>query len=50
MARKIESAFDFYFEKPTNQLLLEQANFNHVGCLNRTCKVGSIQAEPIGPV
>jgi eukaryotic-like serine/threonine-protein kinase len=36
---KLAGAFDFYFAKPTNTLLPEQANFNNV--LKRTGKVGS---------
>src|SRR4051794_40897179 len=39
MAEKSDSAFDFYFAKPTHTLLPEQANFNRD--LSRTCKVGS---------
>jgi formylglycine-generating enzyme required for sulfatase activity len=38
---KQDSAFDFYFAKPTNTLLPEQANFS--GVLRRTCKVGSYE-------
>jgi serine/threonine protein kinase/formylglycine-generating enzyme required for sulfatase activity len=38
-----DSAFDFYFAKPTNTLLPEQANFNNV--LKRTCKVGSYESN-----
>ena len=38
---KLDSAFDFYFDKPTNKLLPEQANFEHGKGLKRTCKVGS---------
>ncbi len=42
---KADSAFDFYFTKPTNTLLPEQANFApRVGTgLMRTCKVGSYE-------
>ncbi len=29
LSDKFESAYDFYFDKPTNQLLPEQANFEH---------------------
>ena len=46
-ADKAESAFDFYFAKPTNTLLPEQANFNESG-LNRTCKVGSYKPNELG--
>jgi len=43
---KLDSAFDFYFAKPTNLLLPEQANFNNV--LKRTCKVGSYEPNLLG--
>ena len=43
LADKFDSAFDFYFDKPTKQLLPEQANFEHGKGLKRTCKVGSYQ-------
>jgi serine/threonine protein kinase/formylglycine-generating enzyme required for sulfatase activity len=43
---KSESAFDFYFAKPTNTLLPEQANFNNT--LKRTCKVGSYEPNLLG--
>jgi len=46
MSDKQDSAFDFYFAKPTNTLLPEQANFQHGKELKRTCKVGSY--EPNG--
>ena len=46
MADKRDSAFDFYFAKPTNTLLPEQANFNKR--LNRTCKVGSYAPNLLG--
>ncbi len=53
MADKLDSAFDFYFAKPTNTLLPEQANFNggtkeNIVGLKRTCKVGSYVANPLG--
>lgn len=48
MTDKAESAFDFYFEKPTNQIMPEQANFEHDKCLNRTCKVGSYKPNRLG--
>jgi formylglycine-generating enzyme required for sulfatase activity len=41
---KRDSAFHFYFDKPTNQVLPEQANFH----LNRTCKVGSYAPNRLG--
>ncbi len=44
---KFYSAFDFYFEKPTNQLLPGQANFNLSG-LKRPRKVGSYQPNRLG--
>ncbi len=40
--------FDFYFDKPTNQLLPEQANFEHGKGLKRTCKVGSYKPNKLG--
>ena len=46
MADKADSAFDFYFAKPTNTLLPEQANFDKG--LNRTCKVGSYEPNRLG--
>jgi serine/threonine protein kinase/formylglycine-generating enzyme required for sulfatase activity len=46
MADKADSAFDFYFAKPTNTLLPEQANFD-MG-LNRMCKVGSYEPNVLG--
>ncbi len=46
LSNKADSAFDFYFAKPTNTLLPEQANFDKV--LNRTCKVGSYEPNALG--
>jgi eukaryotic-like serine/threonine-protein kinase len=46
MADKLDSAFDFYFAKPTNTLLPEQANFNNG--LNRPSKVGSYPPNRLG--
>ena len=46
MLDKLDSAFDFYFAKPTNTLLPEQANFNKG--LNRSCKVGSYEPNRLG--
>ncbi len=43
---KADSAFDFYFAKPTNQPLPGQLNFNNV--LKRTCKVGSYEPKLLG--
>jgi formylglycine-generating enzyme required for sulfatase activity len=48
MADRLDSAFDFYFARPTNTLLPEQANFKHDNGLNRTCKVGSYEANRLG--
>lgn len=45
MSDKLDSAFDFYFDKPVEQLQPEQANF---GRLRRTCKVGSYQPNKLG--
>jgi len=46
MADKADSAFDFYLEKPTNELKAEQANFNQN--VKRTCKVGSYAPNRLG--
>jgi formylglycine-generating enzyme required for sulfatase activity len=45
---KLDSAFDFYLEKPTSQLLPEQANFGHGKALKRPCKVGSYPPNRLG--
>ena len=45
LADRFESAFDFYCEKPTNQLLPDQANILGKG---RTCKVGSYKPNRLG--
>jgi formylglycine-generating enzyme required for sulfatase activity len=49
-ADKFEYGFDFYFEKPTNQLLLGLANFSPKPGegLQRTCKVGSYKPNSLG--
>ena len=41
-----QSAFDFYFEKPTNQFSPAQANINNIK--GRTCKVGSYRPNRLG--
>ena len=48
--RQVSTArFDFYFDKPTNQLLPEQANFRQDGKgLKRTCKVGTYKPNRLG--
>ncbi len=43
-----ESAFDYYFDKPTNQLHKSQANFAHPSALKRPCKVGSYEPNRLG--
>jgi formylglycine-generating enzyme required for sulfatase activity len=43
---KSESAYDYYFDKRTNQLLPEQANADRK--LERTCKVGSYKPNRLG--
>jgi eukaryotic-like serine/threonine-protein kinase len=45
---KVDSAFDFYFAKPTNTLLPEQVNFEHGNGLKRTSKVGSYEPNILG--
>jgi formylglycine-generating enzyme required for sulfatase activity len=49
-ADKFEYGFDFYFEKPTNQLLPDQANFvpKKGEGLQRPCKVGSYKPNSLG--
>ena len=46
--RQGRERFDFYFDKPTNTLLPEQANFEHGTGLKRTCKVGSYTPNRLG--
>lgn len=46
LADKLDSAFDFYFARPTNTLLPEQANACQV--LDRSCKVGSYLPNRLG--
>ncbi len=46
LSDKLESAYDYYFDKPTNQLLPAQANFGKG--LKRPCKVGSYQPNRLG--
>jgi formylglycine-generating enzyme required for sulfatase activity/Leucine-rich repeat (LRR) protein/predicted Ser/Thr protein kinase len=46
LSDRFESAYDFYFDKPTNQLLPEQANFGRNK--ERPCKVGSYQPNRLG--
>ncbi len=48
LSDKVESASYFYFDKPTNQLLPEQANFKSGKGPNRTCKVGSYPPNRLG--
>jgi serine/threonine protein kinase/formylglycine-generating enzyme required for sulfatase activity len=43
-----ESAYAFYLDKPTNQLLPEQADFEHGKGLKRTSKVGSYRPNRLG--
>ncbi len=43
-----ESAFDFYFTEPTNELLPTLANYKFTGCLQRTSKVGSYPPNRLG--
>ncbi len=44
---KADSAFDFYFDQPTNQLLATQANFEGSN-LKRTCPVGKYAPNRLG--
>lgn len=45
-SNKFDYGFDFYFEKPSLQLLPDQANFNSI--LNRPCQVGAYQPNQLG--
>jgi len=47
---KLDSAFDYYFAKPTNTLLPDQANFatQTDKALKLTCKVGLYEANRLG--
>jgi formylglycine-generating enzyme required for sulfatase activity len=45
-SHKINYAFDFYLEKPSNELRPDQANFERN--MNRTCKVGSYLPNQLG--
>jgi eukaryotic-like serine/threonine-protein kinase len=43
-----DSAFDFYFAKPTNTLLPDQANIAFPNAIQRTVKVGSYDGNMLG--
>lgn len=45
---RTDSAFDYYFDKPTSRLLPVLANFHHDDGLQRTCKVGSYPPNRLG--
>jgi eukaryotic-like serine/threonine-protein kinase len=45
---KLDSAFDYYFAKPANLLLPDQANFESGKGLKRTCRVGSYEPNSLG--
>jgi formylglycine-generating enzyme required for sulfatase activity len=47
-SNKFDSGFDFYLDKPANQLQPEQANFEHDKGLKRPCKVGSYKPYRLG--
>ncbi|HEV3304339.1 MAG TPA: SUMF1/EgtB/PvdO family nonheme iron enzyme [Planctomycetaceae bacterium] len=48
LSDKFESGYDFYFDKPTNQSLPEQANFGSAKARRGTCKVGSYRCNRLG--
>ena len=48
LSDKSESGYDFYFNKPANQLLPDQANFKSGKARKGTCKVGSYQPNRLG--
>ena len=43
-----ESAFSYYFDRPTNELRPDQANFLTEKGLGRTCRVGSYLPNRLG--
>jgi formylglycine-generating enzyme required for sulfatase activity len=43
---KEDYSFDYYFDRPSNTLTSDRANFNHF--LKRTCKVGSYAPNRLG--
>ncbi len=45
---KSQSAYDFYLDKPLNQITAEQANIEDGNGLKRTCKVGSYAPNALG--
>jgi formylglycine-generating enzyme required for sulfatase activity len=48
MADKSDSANNYYFGKPSMQLVDGQANWEHFNCLKRTCMVGSFKPNGLG--
>jgi formylglycine-generating enzyme required for sulfatase activity len=49
MSARVDSAFDFYLNKPLNDLLPGQANFgDETGALKATCNVGSYAPNSLG--
>jgi formylglycine-generating enzyme required for sulfatase activity/tRNA A-37 threonylcarbamoyl transferase component Bud32 len=47
-SNKLDFSFDFYFDKPTNELLPGQANFAHPNGLKRAREVGSYAPNRLG--
>ena len=47
-SRKSDYGFDFYFDRPTNTLATDRANFDHKKSPKRTCKVGSYPRNSLG--
>lgn len=45
---KLQGSFDFYLEKPANQLSSSQANIEDQNARRRPCKVGSYRPNPLG--
>ncbi|HZZ78224.1 MAG TPA: family 16 glycoside hydrolase [Gemmataceae bacterium] len=48
MTDRLQSGFDAYFDKPTNNLLASQANFKNKDAPLRPMKVGSFPPNPLG--
>ncbi len=48
LSNRNQSAFDYYLDKPMNQITAKQANFQDGKGLKRTCKVGSYAPNALG--
>ena len=48
LSNRTQSGYDFYLDKPTNQITAKQANIEDGNGLKRTCKVGSYAPNALG--